>query len=192
MADDSERVYTIPLGKVLLSPDNRRAMRAINMIREFARRHMKAQEIKIDQSLSHEIWARGIRSPPRKVRVRMMRTDEGHVLVSPYSLSQGVIEEDNEKPAAEANVEDASAGGTGTEAGGSDDLPQGTDAKDDADGDRSSAASEGEPGAGKDVAGDADKGDGEPAQKPAEAPGQAADKDPEAGTPKPTDDKKQP
>ncbi len=89
LADDSERVYTIPLGKVLLSPDNRRAMRAINMIREFARRHMKVQEIKIDQSLSHEIWARGIKSPPRKVRVRMSKTEEGHVLVSPYSLGAG-------------------------------------------------------------------------------------------------------
>ena len=89
LADDSERVYTIPLGKVLLSPNNRRAMRAINMIREFARRHMKVQEIKIDQSLSHEIWARGIKSPPRKVRVRMSKTEEGHVLVSPYSLGAG-------------------------------------------------------------------------------------------------------
>jgi len=92
MADDAERVYTIPLGKVLLSPDNRRAMRAINMIREFARKHMKVQEIKIDQALSHEIWARGIRRPPRKVRVRMSKTEEGHVLVSPYSLGKGAAE----------------------------------------------------------------------------------------------------
>jgi len=114
MADDAERVYTIPLGKVLLSPDNRRAMRAINMIREFARRHMKVQEIKIDQALSHEIWARGIRRPPRKVRVRMSKTEEGHVLVSPYSLGKGAAE-----PAgpAEAAPDEDLAGGSAPDTG---------------------------------------------------------------------------
>jgi len=114
MADDAERVYTIPLGKVLLSPDNRRAMRAINMIREFARRHMKVQEIKIDQALSHEIWARGIRRPPRKVRVRMSKTEEGHVLVSPYSLGKGTAE-----PAgpAEAAPDEDLAGGSAPDTG---------------------------------------------------------------------------
>ena len=40
-----ERVYTIPLGKVLLSANTHRAVRAINMIKEFARRHMKTYEI---------------------------------------------------------------------------------------------------------------------------------------------------
>lgn len=85
MSADSERIYTIPLGKVLLSPDNRRAMRAINMIREFARHHMKVEDIRIEENLSHLIWARGIRRPPRKIRVRMSKTDAGHILVSPYT-----------------------------------------------------------------------------------------------------------
>ena len=34
MSQDVERVYTVNLGKVLLSPDNQRAKRAINMIKE--------------------------------------------------------------------------------------------------------------------------------------------------------------
>ena len=84
MSQDVERVYTINLGKVLLSANNRRATRAINMIREFARHHMKTQEVKIDEELSHQIWARGIKHPPRKVRVRMSKTDEGYVLISRY------------------------------------------------------------------------------------------------------------
>lgn len=91
MSQELERVYTINLGKVLLSPDNRRAKRAINMIKEFARHHMKTQQIKIEEDLSHQIWERGIRHPPRKIRVRMTKTDEGFVLVSPY-------EEEIEKP----------------------------------------------------------------------------------------------
>ena len=75
MSQEFERVYTIPLGKVLLSANTHRAVRAINMIKEFARRHMKTYEIKIDEEVSHQIWARGVRSPPRKIRVKMTKTD---------------------------------------------------------------------------------------------------------------------
>ncbi len=84
MSQELERVYTINLGKVLLSPNNQRAKRAINMIKEFARHHMKTEEIKIEETLSHLIWKRGIRHPPRKIRVSMTKTDQGFILVSPY------------------------------------------------------------------------------------------------------------
>lgn len=85
MSQELERVYTINLGKVLLSQSQHRAVRAINMIREFARHHMKVEEIKIDEELAHQVWARGVRRPPRKIRVRMSKTDEGYILVSPYN-----------------------------------------------------------------------------------------------------------
>lgn len=110
MSQELERVYTINLGKVLLSPDNQRAKRAINMVREFARHHMKTQEIKIEEDLSHQIWKRGIKHPPRKIRVKMTKTDEGFILVSPYEeevekVSQPTEEkktiEAKEKPATE-------------------------------------------------------------------------------------------
>ena len=84
MSQELERVYTINLGKVKISQSQHRATRAINMIREFARHHMKVETIKIEEDLAREIWARGARSPPRKVRVRMSKTEEGYVLVSRY------------------------------------------------------------------------------------------------------------
>lgn len=84
MSQELERVYTINLGKVLLSPDNQRSKRAINMIKEFARHHMKTEDVKIDEDLAHQVWARGIKHPPRKIRVRMTKTEEGHVLIAPY------------------------------------------------------------------------------------------------------------
>ena len=101
MSQELERVYTIPLGKVLLSPDNRRAKRAINMIKEFAQHHMKVEDIRIEEDVSHQIWSRGIRSPPRKIRVRMTRTDEGFILVSPYDEDAEVEskpKDDKKKP----------------------------------------------------------------------------------------------
>jgi len=84
LSQELERVYTIPLGKVKLSQSQHRAVRAINMIKEFARHHMKVENIKIEEDLAKQIWARGVRRPPRKIRVRMSKTDEGFILVSLY------------------------------------------------------------------------------------------------------------
>ena len=116
MSQELERVYTINLGKVLLSQSQHRAVRAIHMIREFARHHMKVQEIKIEEELAHQIWARGVRSPPRKIRVRMTKTDEGYILVSQYVEEEESkvtpeketkkVEDKVEKPTIEDKVEE--------------------------------------------------------------------------------------
>src|SRR5215218_2680587 len=78
------RVYTINLGKAWISPQHRRTDRVINMIREFARKHMKSDEIKLEQDLNRQIWSRGKTNPPRKVRVKMVKDEEGVVTVSLY------------------------------------------------------------------------------------------------------------
>ena len=110
MSQELERVCTINLGKVLLSQSQHRAVRAINMIKEFARHHMKVENIKIEEDLAHQVWAKGIRSPPRKVRVRMSKTDEGYVLVSQYDeeLESKVVPE-KETPKVEDKVEEPAA-----------------------------------------------------------------------------------
>jgi len=97
MSQDVERVYTVNLGKVLLSPNNQRAKRAVNVIKEFARHHLKIEQVKIEEDVSHLLWARGIRHPPRKIRVRMTKTDEGYVLVSKYEGEEESIEKEEEK-----------------------------------------------------------------------------------------------
>ena len=96
LSQEAERVYTINLGKVLLSPDNQRAKRAINMIKEFTRRHMKIEEVKIEEDVSHMIWSRGIKHPPRKIRIRMTRTDEGYVLISKFEGEEESVEKKEE------------------------------------------------------------------------------------------------
>ena len=105
MSQDVERVYTVNLGKVLVSPDNQRAKRAVNMIKEFARHHMKIEQIKLEEDVSHLLWSKGIKHPPRKIRVRMTKTDEGYVLVSIYEGEEESIKEEEKKvetePAAE-------------------------------------------------------------------------------------------
>jgi large subunit ribosomal protein L31e len=54
------------------------------MIKEFAKKHMKSEEIKIDQDLNRQIWKRGKTNPPRKVRVKMVKDEDGMVIVSSY------------------------------------------------------------------------------------------------------------
>ena len=111
MSQELERVYTIPLGKVLLSQSQHRAVRAINMIREFARKHMKTQEIKIDEEVAHLIWSKGVRSPPRKIRVRMTKTEDGFILVTNYEDDGESIEKPSPeiKQKVEPQTEDTEA-----------------------------------------------------------------------------------
>jgi large subunit ribosomal protein L31e len=78
------RVYTINLGKAWISPQHRRTDRVVNMIREFATKHMKSEEIKLEQDLNRQIWSRGKTNPPRKVRVKMVKGEDGVVTVSLY------------------------------------------------------------------------------------------------------------
>ena len=109
MSEESlERVYTINLGKVLLSPNNQRAKRAINMIREFATRHMKSEKVKIEEDVSHLVWARGIRHPPRKIRVKLTKDDDGNILISKYEEEKKVEEKPKEKKVEEKPKESKS------------------------------------------------------------------------------------
>lgn len=78
------RVYTINLGRAWLTPEHKRTDRVVNMIREFATKHMKSDEVKLEQDLNRQIWARGKTNPPRKVRVKMVKDEDGVVTVSLY------------------------------------------------------------------------------------------------------------
>jgi large subunit ribosomal protein L31e len=78
------RVYTINLGKAWITPQHKRTDRVVNMILEFAEKHMKSSEIKLDQDLNRQVWSRGKTNPPRKVRVKMVKDEDGTVTVSLY------------------------------------------------------------------------------------------------------------
>jgi large subunit ribosomal protein L31e len=82
--ETTTRVYTINLGKAWITPEHKRTDRVVNMIREFAQKHMKSDQIKLDQALNRQLWSRGKTNPPRKVRVKMVKEEEGTVTVSLY------------------------------------------------------------------------------------------------------------
>jgi len=90
-----ERFYTIPLGKAWIVPPNKRAPKAIRIIRDFIKRHMKLEarteseeeeetepkRVIISNEVNEKIWSRGIENPPRKIRVRAAKDKDGNVTV---------------------------------------------------------------------------------------------------------------
>ncbi|WP_026152854.1 50S ribosomal protein L31e [Methanocaldococcus villosus] len=76
-----ERIYTISLRDVInRSTRKKRAPRAIKKIKEFLKRHMKAENVKIDNKLNEKIWERGIEKPPARVRVKAVK--EGDTVIA--------------------------------------------------------------------------------------------------------------
>jgi|YelNatPaOPRAMG01_1025707.scaffolds.fasta_scaffold40065_5 large subunit ribosomal protein L31e len=88
-----ERIYTVPLGKAWIMPPNKRAARAIRILRDFLKKHMKLEargegeeeeepkRLIITNEVNERIWSRGIEKPPRKIRVRAAKDKDGNVTV---------------------------------------------------------------------------------------------------------------
>ena len=79
-----ESIYTVNFRKAWITPEYKRTNRVVGILREFAKRHMKTEDIKIDQYLNRYLWMRGKRNPPRKIRVRMTKDETDTVVVSLY------------------------------------------------------------------------------------------------------------
>ncbi|RAP51613.1 MAG: 50S ribosomal protein L31e [Methanosphaera sp. SHI613] len=71
-----ERIYTIPLRDVKRVPRNKRSPKAMRYIREFIQKHMKAEDVIIDQSINEKVWERGIEKIPSKIKVKAVKEDE--------------------------------------------------------------------------------------------------------------------
>ena len=102
--DTLARIYTINFSKAWLTPKHKRTDRVINMIKEFAVKHMKSTQIKIDQELNRYIWEKGKTNPPRKVRVRIIKDEDDQVIVSLYE--DILLENESREKSEEANKED--------------------------------------------------------------------------------------
>ena len=90
-----ERIYTVPLGKAWIMPPNKRAPRALHMLKIFMIKHMKLEarkeeetekeeepaQLVISNEVNEKMWSRGIEKPPRKIRVRAEKDKEGNVTV---------------------------------------------------------------------------------------------------------------
>jgi large subunit ribosomal protein L31e len=90
-----ERIYTIPLRRAWNSPPKKRAPKAMRIIKAFVKRHMKVSKpiledeegeegggrIIINEEVNEEVWKRGIEKPPRKLRIRAAKDEDGNVTI---------------------------------------------------------------------------------------------------------------
>ena len=76
--NDNERLYVIPLTDAWKAAYKRRAKKCVAVIKQFASKHMKKdlKSVKIGSKLNDLVWSRGIKSPPRKVKVRVLNNED--------------------------------------------------------------------------------------------------------------------
>jgi large subunit ribosomal protein L31e len=81
-----EREYVIPLRRGTETvPRYKKARKAIKVIREFLAKHMKTEDrnprlVKINIHLNNEIWFRGIKHIPSKIKVRAKKLASGEII----------------------------------------------------------------------------------------------------------------
>jgi len=76
-----ERIYTVPFRIAFLVPRPKRVPRAIRFLRSFIERHMKTEKVWISPEVNEAIWSRGKKKPPRRIRVRAVKEEDGTVRV---------------------------------------------------------------------------------------------------------------
>lgn len=103
-----ERIYTVPLGDAYEAPRDKRAPRAVRLLRTFIARHMKARDMKIvlSEALNMHIWSSSIQRPPRRVKVRLIKEDDG---VRAYLSDEKIEEPKKEEKKTEAKKEEPKA-----------------------------------------------------------------------------------
>ena len=81
MPEEFDRTYNVPLGRAWIYPKQRRSKRAVKILKNFAVKHGESEQVKISEEINELIWDKGIRNPPRKIKVRIVKDKEGLVTV---------------------------------------------------------------------------------------------------------------
>jgi large subunit ribosomal protein L31e len=76
-----ERIYTIPLSKAWSSPKKKRTPRAVRVLKEFIKKHMKPEELFISTEVNEFLWSKGIEGSPRRIRIKAVRDIDNVVTV---------------------------------------------------------------------------------------------------------------
>ena len=82
MAEETERIYVIPLRKKYF-PASTAAPTAVKRVKQYINQHMKVDQndIWIDESLNNAIWSKGKYKMPSKIRVKAVKFEDGVVEV---------------------------------------------------------------------------------------------------------------
>jgi len=79
-----EREYTIPLRREFMKVRrHKRTPKAVKAVKQFIAKHMKVADrdlrnVRLDKWLNNELWFRGIKNPPHKIKVKAVK--EGDIV----------------------------------------------------------------------------------------------------------------
>ncbi len=77
-----ERIYTVSLRQgTLRAPRNRRAKKAIRVLGDFVKKHMKCTEFSLSEKLNEHIWQNGMTNPILRVKINAVKDDKGVVSI---------------------------------------------------------------------------------------------------------------
>ncbi len=82
-----EKFYTVNLRDAWTVPRKQRAPKAVRILKDFVKRNMKAEDIKVSNGINQEIWLRSIQKPPRKLKIRVVKDKEGQVIIFPVKAA---------------------------------------------------------------------------------------------------------
>ncbi len=77
-----KRSYTVPLRREFLkAPRYNKTKKAVKALQEFLAKHMKVpiEKVRIGDELNKHLWKSGIRSPPPRVKIDVIKDEEGMV-----------------------------------------------------------------------------------------------------------------
>src|SRR5207247_731529 len=83
---EEERIMIVPLRAAWAASRTDRTPRAIKAIREHVKQHLKPDRIFIDDVLNEYLWKRGREHPPRRIRIKAIKFEDGSAVVSPGGL----------------------------------------------------------------------------------------------------------
>ena len=95
-----ERTYNVPLRSGFVNTAKyKRAKKAVNILKEFIKKHMKTDEVKLGQNLNRELWKHGMKNPPHHVKITVTKEDD-------VAMAELVGFEYNEEKRPEKKVEE--------------------------------------------------------------------------------------
>lgn len=82
-AISEERILVVNMKQLVRVPRTQRAPRASRLLQSIIARATKANEVKISNEVNEILWSRGIEKPPRKIKVKLVKDEEGIVTAFP-------------------------------------------------------------------------------------------------------------
>jgi len=92
-----ERIYTIPLRREFIkAPSYRKTKKALTAIKQFLKKHMKAEKVKIGKYLNLELWKHGRKNPPARIKIKatkdMVKIKDKNIILVKAELINAPVE----------------------------------------------------------------------------------------------------